>query len=357
MNFDKLNRKYIFLIGFLLILLLLPLFLSDFRLNLLAKFLTYCIVAIAIDLIWGFGGMLSLGHGIFFGLGAYSMSMYLKLEASKGSLPDFMIWSGLTELPFFWKPFQSFIFSLLSSLIFPAIVAGLIGYVVFRKRIRGVYFSILTQAMALIVSILLVGQQPYTGGTNGITNFDTILGFSLNNKNVQLVLYYITVICLLFSLLICDRLLKSRFGKILIAIMDMEDRVRFCGYDPAKFKTFAFALSAALSGMAGALFVTQVGIISPAMIGVIPSIEMVIWVATGGRATLYGAVAGALVVNSAKTYLSESFPDMWLYFQGLLFILVVLFMPKGIVGLTEKIFKSFKKEQSVFVKVEKERRP
>lgn len=345
----RLDKKYLFLTAFFLILLLAPLFLSDFRLNLLAKFLTYCIVAVAIDIIWGFGGMLSLGHGVFFGLGAYSMAMYLKLEASRGSLPDFMTWSGLTELPFFWKPFHSFIFAFSASLILPAIVAGLMGHVIFRNRIRGVYFSILTQAMALIVSIMLVGQQPYTGGTNGITNFDTILGFPLSEKNVQLVLYFITVMCLLLSVALCNKLLQSRFGKILIAIRDMEDRVRFCGYDSAKFKTFTFAFSAALAGLAGALFVAQVGIISPAMIGVVPSIEMVIWVAIGGRATLYGPIAGALLVNSAKTYLSESFPDIWLYFQGLLFILVVLFVPQGIAGVVRKIFQVHKEKQPVLV--------
>ncbi|MEM2136039.1 MAG: urea ABC transporter permease subunit UrtC [Candidatus Jordarchaeaceae archaeon] len=334
----KFNKGYPLVGLFFLLLLLAPLFLSDFRLNLLAKFLTYCIVAIAIDLVWGYGGMLSLGHGIFFGIGAYSMAMYLKLEASGESLPDFMVWSGLTELPFFWKPFQSFSFALLCSLVMPAIVAGLMGYMIFRSGIRGVYFSIITQASALILSILIIGQQPYTGGTNGITNFDTILGFSLASRDVQLVLYLTTVLSLLVSLFVCYKLLNSRFGKILIAIRDMEERVRFCGYDTVKFKTFALALSASLAGLAGALFVAQVGIISPAMIGVVPSIEMVIWVAVGGRATLMGAVVGALLVNSAKTYLSESFPDLWLYFQGLLFVLVVLLFPQGISGLTRKFF-------------------
>lgn len=353
MNLMEVNRKKILITVSLLIIALAPLFLSDFRLNLLAKFLTFCIVAIALDFIWGFGGMLSLGHGIFFGLGAYSMAMYLKLEASGEKLPDFMVWSGLLELPFFWKPFQNFFFVLTSSLILPAIVAGLIGYMVFRSRIKGVYFSILTQAMAMIAAILLVGQQPYTGGTNGITNFSTILGFSLSNKNTQLFLYLITAICLVLSFLISQRLINSRFGKVLIAIRDMEDRVRFCGYDPVKYKTFAFAFSATLTGLAGALFVTQVGIISPAMIGIVPSIEMVIWVAVGGRSNLYGACAGALLVNVAKTYLSESFPDLWLYFQGLLFIVVVLFVPGGIVGLIKKLFKESKKEQNILLSEEK----
>lgn len=339
MGIKNWNKEKFITYAFFLFLIIAPLVLSDFRLNLLSKFLTYCIVAVSICFIWGFGGMLTLGHGIFFGLGAYSMAMYLKMEASDWKLPDFMIWSGLSELPDFWKPFQNFLFAFSSSLILPALFAGLIGYFVFRSRIKGVYFSILTQAAAMIVSILIIGQQPYTGGTNGITNFNTILGYSLSDKGVQVVLYYITIFSLLLSLIFSKKLINTRFGKILVAIRDTEDRVRFCGYDTVKFKTFAFAFSATLAGLAGALFVIQVGIISPAMIGVVPSIEMVIWVAVGGRENLYGAVAGALLVNSAKTFLSETLPDLWLYFQGLLFIIVVMFLPNGIAGLYKKIFK------------------
>lgn len=338
----QLDREWIFfgLIG--AVLLLAPTLLSEFRLNLLAKFLTYAIIAIGIDLLWGYGGMLSLGQGVFFGLGAYSMAMYLKLEAAGGELPDFMVWSGLTELPFFWKPFHNFWFALGAAVIIPAMVAALMGFVVFRSRIRGVYFSILTQALALIVTILLIGQQPYTGGTNGITNFSTVFGFSLADSSTQTVLYFITVICLGCVYLFCRWLTNSRFGKIMIAIRDAENRIRFCGYNPVMFKAFIFAFSACLAGLAGALFVPQVGIISPAMIGVVPSIEMVIWVAVGGRGTLYGAVLGALLVNGAKSYLSESFPDAWLYLLGLLFIAVVLLIPDGMVGLFRRLHKNQK---------------
>ena len=331
------NKSWLMGLVVIAALLLAPFILSDFRLSLLGKFLSYAILALGIDLIWGYTGMLSLGHGVFFGLGAYCTAMYLKLEASAGGLPDFMAWSDLMQLPWFWKPFEYGWFALGMAIVLPVSLAALLGYLTFRSRIRGVYFSILPQALALIFVILFIGQQPYTGGTNGMTNFKTIFGFYLTNPSVQLTLYYITVIILAGTYIFCRWLTGSRFGKILVAIRDSENRVRFSGFDPVLFKVFAFAMSAGLAGLAGILFVTQVGIISPAMMGIVPSIEMAIWVAVGGRGTLMGAVIGAVLVNAAKSTFSESFPDVWLYFFGTMFVLVVLFFPNGVMGLFKKM--------------------
>ena len=320
----------------LLALLLAPLVLSDFRVALLGKFLTFAILALSLNLIWGYAGMLSLGHGVFFGLGGYAMAMYLKLESAKGKLPDFMFWSGLEELPIFWAPFKYAWFALPMTFIVPAALAGALGYLVFRSRITGVYFALITQALALIVSILFIGQQPYTGGTNGITNYSTIFGFTLNSPSVQLTLYYATVLALLGAYLLCHWIISSRFGRLLVAMRDDENRVRFSGYNPAIMKTLVFCLSAGIAGVAGALFAPQVGIISPTMMGIVPSIEIAIWVAVGGRGALLGAVLGALVVNGAKSGLSESFPAIWQYFLGALFIGAVLLFPAGIMGLFRK---------------------
>ncbi len=315
------------------ILLAAPFYLSEFRLNLLGKFLTFAIVAIGLDLIWGYGGMLSLGQGLFFGLGGYAFAMYLKLESGDGRLPDFMVWSGLRELPWFWQPFQYAPFALLMVVVVPALVAGIFGYFIFRSRIQGVYFSIITQASTLLVSIWLIGQQPYTGGTNGITNLSTIFGFPLASQDTKVGLYIVTVIMLGLIYIGCRSLTRSRFGRLLVAMRDDEARVRFLGYNPVVLKTMVFALSAAIAGIAGALFVPQVGIISPSELGVVPSIEMVIWVAVGGRGTLIGAVIGALLVNWGQSAFSEQFPDIWQYFLGALFIGSVLIFPRGVVGL------------------------
>lgn len=316
----------------LLALLVAPSFLGEFRLSLLAKFLTFAMVALAIDLVWGYSGMLSLGHGVFFGLGGYAFAMYLKQESSMGTLPDFMSWSGLTELPFFWVPFANPVFAMVMTMVLPALVAAGLGFLVFRSRITGVYFSLITQALALIVSILFIGQQPFTGGTNGITNFSTIFGQLLLLDEVKIALYYATVAALVGAYLLCNLMVSSRFGHLLVALRDDENRVRFFGYNPVTLKVFVFAVSAAISGVAGALFATQVGIISPAMMGIVPSIEMVVWVAVGGRGSLVGAVLGAILVSSAKSGFSEAFPDIWSYFFGALFIGSVLLFPTGIVG-------------------------
>lgn len=316
----------------LLMIVVLPLVLSEFRLALLAKFLTFAIVALAIDLAWGYTGMLSLGHGVFFGLGAYALAMHMKLEAAKDGLPDFMGWSGLRELPGFWVPFESGLFSLLMVLVLPAILAAGLGLLMFKARVQGVYFSIITQALALIATLLFVGQQPYTGGTNGMTNFSTLFGLPLIETSTQLGLYAVTVIVLGLTYLALRFLTQSRAGAILVAIRDQENRLRFFGYDPALVKVGVFMLSAMIAGVAGALFVPQVGIISPANMGIVPSIEMVIWVAVGGRGTLIGPIVGALVVNAAKSGLSESFPDFWQYFLGAMFVGAVVLFPDGVVG-------------------------
>lgn len=318
------------------ILVLAPAFLSEFRLNLLGKFLAFAILAIGLDLIWGYTGILSLGHGVFFGIGAYCFAMYLKLEAAPGELPDFMSWSGLTQLPWFWKPFEYPWFALAMVILLPVTLAVVLGFLTFRNRIRGVYFSILTQALSLIFVILFIGQQPYTGGTNGITNLKTIFGFPLADPSVQVGLYYVTFICLALVYFLCKWLIGARFGRILVAIRDGENRVRFSGYNPVFYKVFVYALSAGLAGLAGALFVPMVGIISPTAMGVVPSIEMAIWVAVGGRGTLIGAVIGAILVNAARSGLSESFPEIWFYFMGALFVGVVLFFPNGVMGLLDK---------------------
>jgi urea transport system permease protein len=314
-----------------------PGFLSDFRLNLLGRFLTYAMVAVGLNLIWGFGGMLSMGQGLFFGLGAYAMGMYLKLEATGNELPDFMSWSGLESLPGFWEPFRSPAFAVAMAVIVPVFVAVVIGFPIFRSRTRDVYFSIITQALTLIVSILFIGQQPITGGTNGLTNFTTIFGQPLIATGTQQALFYASAVCLIAAFVACAVLVRTRFGKLLVAMRDDEDRVRFLGYDPAVLKTIVFAASAAISGLAGALFVPQVGIISPSALGVIPSIEIVIWVAVGGRGDLFGSILGALIVSYAKSTLSEMFPVIWQLLLGGLFVGVVVLFPKGAAGIASSI--------------------
>ncbi len=313
------------------LLLLAPLVLPSFRLNLLGRFLAYAIVAIALDLIWGYAGLLSLGHGLFFGLGAYAMAMYLKL-ASSNELPDFMTWSGRDTLPLFWLPFRSPVFAIGAALVVPALLAAILGYLVFRSRIQGVYFSIITQALTLIVSILFIGQQSLTGGTNGITDLSKIFGLPRTAARVQTGLYLATVVCLLGVYLLCRWIVSSRFGRLLVAMRDNEARVRMLGYNPVVLKTLVFALSAAIAGLAGALFVPQVGIISPSALGVVPSVEIVIWVAVGGRGLLVGAVLGALLVNWGKTVFSESFPNIWNYGYGALLIATVVLFPEGLTG-------------------------
>lgn len=315
-----------------------PLFLNGFRVNLLGKFIAYAILALGIDLIWGYTGILSLGHGVYFGLGAYCMAMYLKLETSHGKLPDFMSWSGLTHLPWFWKPFVNAPFAMAMVIVVPTVLAFIIGYLTFKNRIQGVYFSILSQALAVIFSVLFVAQQAYTGGTNGITDAKTIFGHPLADNMTKVGLYYVALILLVAAFLFCHMLVKRRTGRVLVAIRDGENRVRYSGYNPTSYKVMVYCISALLAGVAGAIYFPQVGIISPTEMGITPSIEMVIWVAIGGKGSLIGAVIGAILVNTLKSGISDTFPDAWSYFIGFAFIAVVLFMPNGLAGWVKKLF-------------------
>ncbi len=303
------------------------------RVNQLGRFLSLAIAALGIDLIWGFTGLLSLGHGIFFALGGYAFAMYLQLQLPPGQIPEFFTLYGVTSLPFFWKPFSSFPFTIAAIVVVPTIVAVAIGYLVFRNRIRGVYFSILTQAALIVFFNFFNGQQKLINGTNGLkTDTSVIFGVFASDPKVQTVLYALSVILLAGGYALCRWVTSGRMGRMLVAIRDDEPRVRFSGYDPTWFKVFVFAVSAALAGIAGSLYTVQSGIITPKAMDVAFSIEMVIWVAVGGRATLVGAILGTLIVNFAKTLLSEQFPAFWLFFQGALFLLVVTVLPSGILG-------------------------
>ncbi|MBM1689897.1 urea ABC transporter permease subunit UrtC [Sulfitobacter geojensis] len=330
-----------------IILLLLPALLDNFRLNLFGKYLTYAFVAIGLALCWGAGGILSLGQGVFFGLGGYCMAMFLKLEASTPEntsiqstpgIPDFMDWNQLTELPGWWQPFYSLTFTLVAVVLVPVIFALIIGVAMFRRRVGGVYFAIITQAFAAILTILIVGQQGYTGGVNGITDLRTLKGWDIRTDEAKEILYYVNGVLLLAVLFIAHCVRKSKLGRVLIAMRDQEDRVRFSGYDVASFKIFIFCLGAAFAGIGGAMFTLQVGFMSPTLVGIVPSIEMVIFCAVGGRLSIQGAIYGALLVNWAKTSFSESFPELWLFGLGGLFIAVVMLFPNGLAGIwSEKI--------------------
>jgi urea transport system permease protein len=331
------GRAAFLVIGFVG-LVVLPAVMTEFRLGLLAKYLCFAIVAVGIDLAWGYGGMLTLGQGLFFGLGGYAMGMFLKLqEAGRDGLPDFMSYNGLDKVPAFWQPFRHAWFALPAALLIPMAVAAGLGALVFRQRIRGAYFAILTQALAAAFVILLIGQQGYTAGTNGLTNMRTMFGYDLNDPTNQRNVYMVVALCLGLVYLVARQLVASRYGRLLIAVRDGEDRVRFLGYNPTVVKVLAFTVSAGMAGLAGALFVPVVGIMSPAALGIVPSLELLIGVAVGGRATLIGAVGGTILVNYAKTGLSENFASGWLYFQGALFILVVAFAPKGVAGIRDAI--------------------
>jgi len=314
-----------------------PLAVSNFTLNLFGKFLTYAILALGLDLLWGYAGVLSLGHGVFFGLGAYAMGMHLMLEIGSKSvyqsaLPDFMVWNQVTALPLFWKPFHSGAFTLAAIVLVPGLFALAFGYLAFRSRIRGVYFSIITQALALSAWLVFNRNEMNLGGTNGLADFKTAFGFPLNQAATQRGLYVVTALTLVAAYLLCRWITLTRAGKVLVAIRDSETRVLFSGYSPAAYKLFVFVVSAVLAGVAGALYAPQVGIITPAKIGVLPSIEMVVWVAAGGRGTLYGAVLGAFGVNWLQSWLTTNYPDVWLLFLGGLFMGAVLFFPDGVVG-------------------------
>lgn len=331
-----------------IIFVVLPLGVDIFRLNLIGKYLTYAFAAVSLVLLWGNGGILSLGQGIFFGLGGYAMAMFLKLEASNPEatkiqstpgIPDFMDWNQLTALPWFWEPFKSLPFTLIAMLTIPAIFAYIIGYAMFKRRVGGVYFSIITQAIALILSILIVGQQGYTGGVNGITDLRTLLGWDIRTTPAKYILYYVNGILLFGAIFLAKYIMSSKFGMLLLAMRDKEERVRFSGYDVSNFKIFIFCVAAMMSALGGAMFTLQVGFMSPSFVGIVPSIEMVIFCAVGGRASLIGAVYGTLLVNYGKTVFSETYPELWLFLMGGLFIAVVMFFPNGLAGLWDKYAK------------------
>jgi len=313
-----------------------PFIINSYELSLLGRFLALSILAMGIMLTWGEAGILSLGQGVFFGLGGYALAMHLKLEGldlANGDMPDFMVWSGVASLPAFWYPFANPFFSLACVVIVPGAFAAAFSWLVFRRRVGGVYFALITQALALAFSTLLISQQALTGGFNGLTDFSTLFGYDITTQAAAQVIYWVTfafVVAVYFAL---RWLLSSRYGVMLRATRDGENRVRFLGHNPVPYKVVAFGLAGALAGIGGALFTLHSGVVSPALVGVVPSIEMVVWVAVGGRNILWGAIAGTLLVNFAKDQISSAFPSLWLYGLGALFILAVSFLPAGIAGL------------------------
>jgi len=315
---------------------------SNFSINLYGKYLCYAVLAISVDILWGYTGLLSLGQCLFFSLGGYMMGMYLmRMIGSLGQyqkpIPDFLVFLGWNSLPAFWKPFSSFPFALMMTLLLPGLLSLAFGFLAFRSRIRGVYFSILTQALTYAASILFLRNNLLLGGNNGFTDFKFMLGHDLRLPATQRVLYICTALLLLATYLLCKWLTTTRFGKIQRAIRDSENRVLFSGYSTANFKLFIFVLSGLIASLAGALYVPQVGIINPNEMATDKSIEVVVWVAVGGRGTLVGPVIGAIFVNALRSWATRAYPDLWLIILGFLFIFVVLFMPKGIVGLFDQV--------------------
>jgi urea transport system permease protein len=310
----------------------------DFLIPLFGKFLCYAIVALAVDLIWGYTGILSLGHGVFFALGGYAMGMHLMRAIGKegvyaSDLPDFMVFLDWKELPWFWHGFESFAFAALMALLVPAALACVFGFFAFRSRITGVYFSIITQAMTFAFMLLFFRNNTGFGGNNGLTDFKRILGFPLQSPGTRVGLYLASVAALAVAYLACRAIVTSKFGRLLTAIRDAEGKVRFSGYDTLHYKLFVFTFSAMLCGLAGALYVPQVGIINPGEMAPANSIEMAIWVAVGGRGTLLGAVGGAWLVNVAKSVFTVAAPEGWLFVLGGTFVGVTLFAPRGLAGL------------------------
>ncbi len=315
---------------------------SDFTLNTWGKYLCYAILAIAVDMLWGYTGLLCLGQALFFSLGGYMLGMHLMLMIGqlgqyKSDLPDFMVFLGLRELPWFWKPFYSFPFAAFMVAAVPALLAGIFGYLAFRSRIKGVYFSILTQALTYGAALMFFRNELYMGGNNGFTDFRSVLGADIRAEDTKRLLYIVSAVTLVLVFLGCRWLTRSRFGLIQRAIRESENRVLFSGYSAANFKLFVFVLSAVIAGIGGALYVPQVGIINPSEMWMDKSLEAVVWVAVGGRGTLYGPILGAIAVNYLKSWATTEFPDYWLIILGASFVLVVLFMPRGLVGIPAQI--------------------
>ena len=314
----------------------------DYMFSLFGKYLCYALVALAIDLIWGYTGVLSLGHGVFFSLGGYAMGMYLmrsigKEGVYKSELPDFMVFLDWKELPWYWWGFDSFIFTFFVILILPGLFAFIFGYFAFKSRIKGVYFAIITQAMTYALMLLFFRNNTGFGGNNGLTDFKRILGYSLQEPSTKMSLYILTAIVLFVFYVVARFVVQSKFGRVLTAIRDSENRVMFSGYNTLNYKLAIWTISAFICGIAGALYVPQVGIVNPSEMQPSNSIEMAIWVAVGGRGTLSGALVGAGLVNGAKSWFTVAAPDYWLYFLGILFIVVTLFFPKGFVGIFSRL--------------------
>jgi urea transport system permease protein len=333
------QRRWLLVIFWVLIIAAIvaaPSVLPVFRLNLLGRFLALAIVALGIDLIWGFTGLLSLGQGIFFALGGYAAAMYLQLNSSEdllNGIPEFFTLYGVDRLPAFWQPFHSPLFTLVAIWLIPGVLAALLGNLVFRNRVKGVYFSILTQAALLVFFNFFNGQQKLINGTNGLkTDVTQLFGQMVGSPEMQRGFFWVTAVVVIFTWLFVRWVVRGRFGDVLIAIRDDEPRLRFAGYNPTLFKTLVFAIAGGLAGIGGALYTVQSGIVSPQFMTVPFSIEMVIWVAVGGRGTLVGAILGAVAINYAKSLVSEALPQSWLFIQGGLFILVVTALPEGVIG-------------------------
>ena len=321
-----------------------PFHLSGYMVTLLGKIMCYAICALAIDLIWGYTGILSLGHGLFFALGGYMMGMYLMRQIGRegsyqSELPDFMVFLDWKQLPWHWALSDSFVATLILIVAVPGLVAFVFGYFAFRSRIQGVYFSIITQALTFAAMLLFFRNETGFGGNNGFTDFKRILGLPLATPQMRMALFVLTGVALLGFFLLARWLVNAKFGRVLQAIRDAERRTMFCGYDPLPYKLTIWVISAMMCGVAGALYVPQVGIINPSEMSTGASIEMAVWAAVGGRATLIGPIVGAFLVNGAKSWLTVAAPEYWLFFLGGLFIVVTLFMPQGVVGLVRRVFK------------------
>ncbi len=316
-----------------------PLHMSTYTVTLLGKYLTYALLALAVDLIWGYCGILSLGHGAFFALGGYAMGMYLMRQiGDRGvygnpELPDFMVFLNWQELPWYWYGFDQFWFALIMVFLVPGVLAYVFGWLAFRSRVTGVYLSIITQALTYALMLAFFRNEMGFGGNNGLTDFKDILGFSLQQDGTRIGLFLASALALAASYFLCRAIVNSKLGRVVVAVRDAEDRARFIGYRVENYKLWLFVVSAMLAGLAGALYVPQVGIINPSEFSPLNSIELVIWVAIGGRGTLYGAVAGAFLVNYAKTWFTGVLPEFWLFALGALFVVVTLYLPKGLAGL------------------------
>jgi urea transport system permease protein len=329
----------------------------DYLVPLLGKYLCFALLAISIDLIWGYAGILSLGHGAFFALGGYAMGMYLMRQiGTRGVyadpiLPDFMVFLNYKELPWFWHGFDMFWFAMIMVVLVPALLAFVFGWFAFRSRVTGVYLSIITQAMVFALMLAFFRNDMGLGGNNGFTDFKDILGFNIQAAETRAVLFFLSAMSLAGGYVLCRWIVTSKLGKVLVAIRDAESRTRFIGYRVENYKLFVFVLSAMIAGIAGALYTPQVGIINPSEFAPANSIEMVIWVAVGGRGTLVGAAIGALVVNAGKTWFTGALPDLWLFALGGLFVFVTLFLPKGILGTLstgwEKTRRRFRSDGSI----------